>query len=383
MNQRLQGWQLALALLIPAMIIGAAGYIAYGALSEDDQDLATGEDDVAEVDATPTATSPPETDTVEPAEVAEPTALSVPTAAAAPTATARPGGTATATPGSTSAPVAPTATTRPAPQPTAPTGPAPTATSDPSIVTIACGGTIPGSIEVGETFGPLTAVTTPPEAAASLRFTWTLGNTTTVMSPATGNISYANTGNYTISLVATNPGNGSTASATCGSVTVTESMASLDVECAVSSVLGVPLNDARAGDNMRVTISWTPDDVPLYLQYEFEPTDDLIIVNPASSPNTRDNSFSFDGGTFRIFWRYEETGETGRVSCAAYPGSDGGGTSPTSTAVPTTGATPTPTPTTVAGATPTPTTGASPTVTPTATPTTPAGTPTPTPTETP
>lgn len=364
MNQRLQGWQLALALLIPAMIIGAAGYIAYGALSEDDQDLATGEDDLA-VEATPTATAPPETDTVEPTDVAEPTALVVPTAATVPTATATAAGTATATPAATAAP---SPTSPPAPRPTSAPGPSPTATADPTVITVACGGTIPSSIEVGDTFGPLTATTTPPEAASSLQFTWRLGNSTTVMSPATGNISYSSTGSYTISLAATNPANGSTASATCGTVTVTESVAGLEVSCSVSSVLGIPVDDARAGDNMRVTTSWTPSDVPLYLQYEFETTDNLIIVNPASSGNTQDNSFSTDAGTFRIFWRYEETGETGRVSCPAYPGVDGS-TSPTPTLSPfaTSAPTPTATPTTVAGSTPTPTPTPTPTTAATAT----------------
>jgi len=34
MNERLQGWRLALALLIPAAIISGAGFFAYGALSD-------------------------------------------------------------------------------------------------------------------------------------------------------------------------------------------------------------------------------------------------------------------------------------------------------------------------------------------------------------
>jgi len=379
MNQRLQGWQLALALIIPAIIIGAAGYIAYGALSEDDQDQATGDDDsVAEATPEPTATAETETEPVEPTEAAEPTALVVPTAAAVPTATTP------ATTGTPAATAAPTATSPPAPQPTS-SGPTPTETPD--VVTIACGGTIPGSIEVGDTFGPLTATTSPPEAVSALQFTWNLGDTRTVSAAQTGQIGYENPGTYTITLNASNSVNDDTASATCGTVTVNEAMVSLDVSCSVSSVLGIPVDDARAGDNMRVTVSWTPSDIPLYLQYEFETNDALIIANPASSGNTQDNSFSSNAGVFRIFWRYEETGETGRVNCPAYPGAPDPGVTPTSfpTPTPTLGsATPTPTPTptgTVVG-TPTPT----PTVddTPTPTPTTTVGpTSTPTPTATP
>ncbi len=73
---------------------------------------------------------------------------------------------------------------------------------------------------------------------------------------------------------------------------------------------------------MRVTTSWTPGDLGLYLQYEFETTDDLIIVNPATSGDSQTNAFGSDDGTFSIFWRYQDTGETGRLSCPAYPGGD-------------------------------------------------------------
>ncbi len=321
MNQRLQGWQLALALLIPALIIGAAGFIAYGALSEDDQDLATGEDDPALV-GTPTPTTPPETDLLGPTVVAEPTAITIPTAVAVPSPPAQtvtPVAAATATPLPTSAP---------SPRPTTPPGPLPTATADPAVITVACAGAIPAAAEVDQTFGPLTATTTPPEAAATMRFQWNLGDTTTVDSPATGNISYAAPGSYTISLTGTNTTTGVATSVTCGTVEVTKAVADLKVSCKVVSVLGVPLNEARAGDIMRVTTSWVPADVPLYLQYEFETTDDLIIINPANSGNSQTNDFSTDSGTFKIFWRNQDTGETGRLSCAAYPGS-GDDTSPT------------------------------------------------------
>ncbi len=338
MNQRLQGWQLALALLIPALIIGAAGFIAYGALSNDDQDLATGEDDQELVD-TPTVTPLPESD-AEPTTVADPTAIAVPTPLVVP---GTPAQTVTAVPVSTATPGP---TSPPSPQPTSPSGPAPTATPTPGAVTIACAGTIPAAIEVGDTFGPLTASTTPAAAATSFRFTWNLGNTTTVTSPATGTISYAAAGSYTISLAATNPSSGATASVTCGTVTVTEAVAALEVTCAVTPVGATALNDARAGDTMRVTTTWTPDDIPLYLQYEFETTDDLVIVNPASSGNSQTNAFSTDQGRFSIFWRYQETSETGRLSCAAYPGA---GSDPAPTATPTATV---PTPTVVA---PTPT----------------------------
>ena len=140
MNQRLQGWKLALALLIPAAIIGAAGYVTYGALSDDDQGVATGDDNGAAT-TTPVPTTQAETQTVDATEDTSPTAIPPPTPLTVPSAPAVPA----ATSGPAVAPTAtPAPTTPPAPQPTTPQGPAPTATPDASVVTISCVGTIPG-----------------------------------------------------------------------------------------------------------------------------------------------------------------------------------------------------------------------------------------------
>ena len=87
---------------------------------------------------------------------------------------------------------------------------------------------------------------------------------------------------------------------------------------------------------MRVTTTWTPADVPLRLQYEFEPTDALIIIGPATTGDTQTNAFGSDDSVFSIFWRYVETGETGRLTCPAYPGSE---PAPSPTAIPCTYAT--------------------------------------------
>ena len=324
MDQRLHGWKLALALLIPAALIGAAGYFAYGALSDDDQDVATGQDD--NVETTPTATSVVETQPVAPTVVEDPTPLPAPTALTlpspppSPAATAVPAATATTVP--TAVPTSP-----PSPQPTTPTGPAPTATPDPSIVTVSCSGDIPSTLDVGQTFGPLTAVTVPAEAAAGYQFTWSLDNGTVLTSPATGNLSYAQVGTYNVTLTGTNATTGATLSASCGTVTVGEAVSELVVSCSVSSVNSeVELAAAKAGDTMRVTTSWSPSDVRLSLQYEFETTDDLIIINPATSGDSQTNAFSTDDGVFSVFWRYAETGESGRLSCPAYPGGEITGT---------------------------------------------------------
>ncbi|MDB4110170.1 hypothetical protein N9574_02835, partial [bacterium] len=89
MDQRLHGWKLALALFIPAAIIGMAGFVAYGALSDDGPEVATGNQDVV-VTQTEVPTSSPETQPVNPSTVAvpapTPTALTVPNPAPAPAA---------------------------------------------------------------------------------------------------------------------------------------------------------------------------------------------------------------------------------------------------------------------------------------------------------
>ena len=83
---------------------------------------------------------------------------------------------------------------------------------------------------------------------------------------------------------------------------------------------------AKAGDDMRVTVRWTPDDEKLRLQYEFEVNDQLIIVSEATNGDSVTNAFSGDDGVFSVFWRSNNTGETGRLSCPAYPGGEVVGT---------------------------------------------------------
>ena len=102
MNQRLEGWRLALAVLIPAVIVALAIWFAIQALSGDDNtSVDTADPDL--VAPTPTEVAPPETD-----EVATPTVVPTPTAFALPTSppapTAAPTTDVAATPEPTSAP---------------------------------------------------------------------------------------------------------------------------------------------------------------------------------------------------------------------------------------------------------------------------------------
>jgi hypothetical protein len=305
MNQQLQGWKLALALLIPVAIIGAAGFLVYGALSDDDVVAAT----------MPTAL---ETQTADPTTVPAPTPRSLPTPLTLPTAPAV--AAVPVTPTVTVTPL-PAQTTPPAPQPTA--GPAPTSTPDPSIVTVACKGDIPGTVDTGQAFGPLTAVTVPAEAAAGYIFTWNLGNSTTQTSLSTSNVSYAEAGTYTITLAGNSAATGVAIFVTCATITVSEPVANLQVSCSVSPANSeIELASAKAGDVMRITTIWSPTNIQLSLQYEFEPFDDLIIINPAATGDSQTNAFSGDDAVFSVFWRYGETGEAGQLTCPAYPGGE-------------------------------------------------------------
>jgi|GEM_PF-945200 len=328
MNQRLQGWRLGLALLVPAVIIGAAGFVAYGALSDDDQDVATGDDDSTEV-ATPTVQVVPETaplESVEPetsTEVAVPTPLELPTTEAIAVPTAEPTAAATAAPAPTSAP-APVATSNPAPAPTQ--GPAPTATPDPNVVTVTCVGTIPASLETNTTFGPLTSATVPADQAVNYQFQWNLGDSTIVSAPSSGEISYSEPGNYTVTVTATNVATQLPISTVCGTVTVAQKIADISISCSVKPVnSSVQLAAAKFPETMQVTTTWTPADVQLRLQYEFEANDDLILVDSVSG-NTQTNSFGTADGRFSILWRDLASGASGTLSCAAYPGGEVTGT---------------------------------------------------------
>jgi len=321
MNQRLQGWKLALALLIPAAIIGIAAFIAYGALTGDNQEVSSGADEIPTQVPTLTPTQVPLTQAVPPAPVPTeqppPTAVQLPTpppAAATPVATAEP---VEAEPTATAVPSSPPPTSAPAP-----VSPAPTATPDVTTATLTCSGTIPGSVEPGQGIGPLSAAVSPVAAAAGFQFTWGFGTSTVVTSPTSGTITYASPGTYTITVTGTNATTGQALTATCGTVTVARTSQPVSVSCSVAPVNSeVKLKDARSPENMRVTTSWTPSDVPLYLQYEFETNDALIIVNPASSGDRQTNAFGSDGAAFSVFWRDASSGETGRLSCPAYPNS--------------------------------------------------------------
>lgn len=365
MNERLQGWKLALALLVPALIIGAAGYIAYDALSEDDQNLAVSDDEVAESTTTPTATALPLTAPVQApiTAVAEvPTALPIPTATPTVLAvevvddetteddgdtesddsTPEPAPAATAVPAATSAPApAPAATTAPAPAATS--GPAPTATPDPNVVTVACSGDIPADIATGQVFGPLTAVTTPAEVASGFSYFWDFGNSTNATSPGSGGITYSASGSYVITLTATDVVTGEQIVAACGTATVADGIEALDVKCSISTRDGLALAKARPGDFVSVNVTWKPTSVLLDLQYEFESTDPIVFSNQAASGDSQEWSFASRDAAFKVFWRHPDSGATGRLTCPAYPGAIAEDNDPNAT--PTPGPTPTTDPT--------------------------------------
>ena len=369
MNQRLTGWKLALALLIPVAMIGAAGYVAYGALSDDDQQVSASSDDALSTPIptqTPLPQGQPDTTDPEPDPTVAPTAVPdtgpTPLALPSPPPTAVPAedtetddgetdeepaaATPAPAPAATAAP-APAATSAPVqPQPTSAPVPAPTATPNPDEVTVTCSGTFPSTLDVGDTLGPLTAVTSPPEAAAGFQFTWTFGNSIIASSPTSGTVAYDTAGSYTVTLSGTNATTGQTVSTTCGTVAVAVSSDPLSVSCSVKPTNSlVKLAEARPSESMTVTTSWTPADIPLYLQYEFTENDPLIIINPASSGNAQSNAFASDAAVFSIFWRNDATGESGRLSCPAYPGAAAGDDDPagTATATPTAEATEDPT----------------------------------------
>ncbi len=172
MNQRLQGWKLALALLIPAMAIGAFGFGAYQLLSDDDQSVATADEDQA---ATPTATP----QSVEPTEVPTSTALLPPTPLTVPSPVPAPV--------NTVVPPTPTVTPAPTPLPSQHRqGQRRRQHQTPAVVTVSCAGTLPGSVDTNQVFGPLSAVTVPADAAAGYQFVWNFGDNTTVTSSSTG-----------------------------------------------------------------------------------------------------------------------------------------------------------------------------------------------------
>jgi len=309
MNQRLQGWKLVLALLLPATIIGAAGFLAYDTLTDNSQDIAiSGE--AAESEPEPTPTTPPETDAVEPAVVptaAPPTAVPLPTplATAVPAAEPDPTVEPTTAPAPTSAP-APTAApaSQPAPsQPAQPAEPTATATPEPDLVTISCLGSVPSTLRIGGTFGPLTADITPSEAGLTHLFSFDTG-VGTVQGRDSGEITYITPGTYPVTLRARNLENNETTTTSCGTVTVADgaASASLAVRCVVTPVDStIELKDAEAPDTMRVTTRWTPAATKLSLTYSFAALDQLIIVDDASTGNSQVKGFASENdATFSI-----------------------------------------------------------------------------------
>lgn len=191
-----------------------------------------------------------------------------------------------------------------------------------------------------------------------------MDNSRTVTSAASGIVTYNEKGSFPISVTGTHLTTGETLLATCGTLTVGESVAAVAFKCSVRPVDSqINLKDAKAPEPMIVTASWTPADVKLNLQYEFESNDALIFSTEALPGDSQTNSFSTDDGVFSIFWRQSESGAVGRVSCPAYPmeGTSTVGT-PTPTPTPdifnqgtdtttTTTPTVTPTPTTTGSAT--------------------------------
>lgn len=339
MNERLQGWKLALALLIPAVIIGAAGFLAYDALSDDGQDVAISEE-TPTTEAAPTATEVPITEAIAPTVVptaAPPTAIPLPTQEPtaepaadedeadgdagdagdeADEAEAAPAPAATAVPAA-AAPAAPA----PA-QPAAPAGPAPTATPDPDLIVVSCSGDVPSTLTVGESFGPLESQIVPAEEAINHVFRWQLGDSRFVGAPNTGSISYDVNGSYTVTLTATNTATGEVLSTPCGTVKVGQAVDQLSsVRCSVTPVDEfLDIRDAEPPARMRVTVSWTPSDVKLRLQYEFDVNDPIVIIPEASSGNTQTSVFYSTDDAFSVFWRDADSGESGTLNCPAYPG---------------------------------------------------------------
>jgi len=335
MNQRLEGWRLALAILVPVAIVAAAIWIALQAFGGDDGQTVDTADDTS-------AVQPTSTPVAQTAQIAEPTVAPTPTALALP-----------------APPSAPTATEVPTAAPTATSVPAsggssggssggggsgggssgggasgggatPTPTVDASIVTITCatsGGSFPSSVDVGDTLPELSAAVSPPSAAATLSYRWNFGNNFTIGAPNTGSsVSYDAKGSYNVVLTATDSINGEVTTVACGTVTVGEaSTATSGVACIVRPVAAsVKWADATANDLMRVTTTWKPTSVSLELQYEFGVRDPLIFSNPATTPDMLTRTFLTTSDIVRVFWRNPETGETGRISCRAFPEPAGG-----------------------------------------------------------
>ena len=341
MNRRLEGWRLGLAVLVPAIILAAAIWFLLQALSGDDNTAVDTSNLVPT--STPVPTVPAQSaELEEPTPVPSPTPLQLPTPLPLPSAeptevAAEPTVAPTAAPAPTSAPSQPS-------QPSQPAGPTPTPTVDASILVVSCSGaSFPISVAVDEAIPQLTASVTPAEAAANLQFLWNFGNNTVAGAPNSGTVMYSAEGSYTIALAATDRTTQEVTNVTCGTVNVGTTSGggstgnqALTVSCQVRpNDANVKWEDAETSDIMRVTVSWTPADTPLQLQYEFPIPAPIVFSNDATSPDSLTFSFSNKSAVAKIFWRDTASGDTGRTSCPAF-------TDPPAASAT---ATPTPTPT--------------------------------------
>lgn len=324
MNRRLEGWRLGLAVLVPAIILAAGIWFLLQALSGDDNTAVDTSNLVPT--STPVPTSAPESvDVGDPTPVPSPTPLSLPTPLPLPTpdeteVAAEPTTEPTTAPAPTSAPSQPS-------RPSQPAGPTPTPTADPNILVVTCSGaSFPISAEVDEAIPQLTASVTPAEAASNLQFLWNFGNNTVAGAPNSGNVTYSAEGSYTITLAATDRTTQEVTNVTCGTVNVGTvgsgggtGSGALTVSCQVRPTQSIKWADATRDDQMRVTVSWTPKNVVLDLQYEFPIPEPIVFANGASSPDSLTYLFDTTTAVARIFWRDPASGATGRTSCPAFP----------------------------------------------------------------
>ncbi|MEM7095449.1 MAG: PKD domain-containing protein [Actinomycetota bacterium] len=328
MNQRLEGWRLVLAVLVPAIIVACGIWFLLQALGDDTTEQAIDSSEVPT--ATPIPTSPAEdvNEVAEPTPVPSPTPLAIPQASAvdgAPTSEPE------ATPEPTTAP-APTAV--PAVRQPGPSGPTPTPTPDPDALAITCSGaSFPVTTDPGDPIDALFIEVSPAEQRDVLQFLWDLGNGTFAGASNVGNITYATVGTYTIKVTATNSETLETTEVVCGQVFVgttpgdgggddgSTDTGPLTVSCTVRPARPELLKweDAVPGDAMRVTVSWTPADAVLDLTYNFPAPSPAVIITDASTGDNQEHAFVTRQDVMEIWYVNQETGErSNQVRCPAF-----------------------------------------------------------------
>ena len=188
------------------------------------------------------------------------------------------------------------------------------------------GASFPISVDVDEAIPQLQASVTPAEAASNLQFLWNFGNNTVAGAPNSGNVVYSAEGTYTITLAATDRTTQEVTNVTCGTVNVgttsgggSSGGGALTVSCQVRPTQSIKWEDATRDDQMRVTVSWTPADIVLDLQYEFPIPEPIVFSNGATSPDSLTYLFDTTTAVAKIFWRDPASGATGRTSCPAFP----------------------------------------------------------------